>query len=75
MEICPDCKKAKISQTIILQKKYECLECPDCGGCLFEEVWYSAPKYPDTFNDWSEIISENRAGKCRKTHGVWKSAS
>jgi hypothetical protein len=72
MQICPDCKKAKISQIIPLQERHGSALCPDCGGYLFNDEWYSAPKYPDTDDKWSEILSAPLGGKCRKINGVWR---
>ncbi len=72
MQICPDCKRAKISQNIPLQKRYGCSECPDCGGYFFDDKWYSAPKYPVTDEGWNEVISAPSGGKCKKVAGVWR---
>ena len=73
MDICPDCKNAKISQEIKLTSRFNGLSCPDCGGLHDGVRWYSASKYPTSVGGW---IAEMGLDKNYKTFkckdGKWR---
>ena len=71
--VCPDCRQAKISQLIRLEKINGRHLCPDCGGEKIKGTWYSAPKYPEKENEYLELMGIRKISNAHKRGGVWRS--
>ena len=67
---CPDCLNAKISQSI----KLEYNRCPDCGGKYRKGKWISAPKYPESDEEYLELMGPDYICNVQKRAGVWRNS-
>ena len=66
MDICPDCLKAGISQTINLEFINGKKSCPECGG-IFNGRWIPAPRYAG-----AERLMVGNYPRLVKSRGKWR---